>query len=84
VTQVALVCDFAAPDTVYLNVYAPDVWPRLVFTANVVPAGNSSTGSLYLLAAGTTVAKPDFEETVFFVRGDQQVNRLLYEAPLGR
>jgi hypothetical protein len=83
VTQVALSCVFLSGETVYLHVNVSDVWPRLVFTAQQDPKGSSNTvGSLYLLAAGTGLPSPDYEESVFFVRDDLQVNSLLYEAPL--
>jgi hypothetical protein len=82
VGQVALTCDFTSGRPVSLRVHL-DAWPGLVFTATQDPAGtDTTTGSVYLLASGTGLSRPDYEESVLFVRGDGRVSQLLHEAPL--
>jgi hypothetical protein len=82
VGQVALSCDFTSGRPVSLRLHL-DAWPRLVFTAAQDPAGTpSGTGSVYLLASGTGLSRPDYEESVLFVSGDGRRSQLLHEAPL--
>lgn len=81
VVPVALSCSFSAADTVYLHVNTAVTWPRMVFVARQDPTG-SPIGSVYLLASGTGLPSPDYEESVLFVSTDGTSSRLQYEAPL--
>lgn len=83
VLQVALTCDFAAGDSAYLHLNVPGAGPRQVFAARQNPQADPATvGFLYLVASGTRVANPDYEESVYYVSGDGRTRRLLYEAGL--
>jgi len=83
VVQVALTCDFAAGQAAYLHLNVSGAGPKQVFSARVDPPGHAdAVGVLTLVAAGTGVAKPDFEESLFYVSNDGGTQRLLYEAPL--
>lgn len=84
VAQVDLSCNFQTKTDVRLHVNIPGNGPGAVFTATQNPsASTSSLGSVYLLASGTGVASPDYEESVLFVgTSGPFANRLLYEARL--
>ncbi len=84
VVQVALSCDFKTTKTnVFLNLFVPGAGPHAVFAAAQDPSASASTlGSLYLLASGTGLTSPDYEESVLFVSSSGSPNRLLYEARL--
>src|SRR5262249_39595825 len=81
--QVVLVCDFDVTETAYLHLNVAGAGPKKVFFARVNPSGApNAVGYLNLVAAGTGVAKPDFEESLFYVSSDGGTRRLVYEAPL--
>ncbi|HSR23139.1 MAG TPA: hypothetical protein VLW53_06285 [Candidatus Eisenbacteria bacterium] len=81
--QVALTCDYASGDSAFLHIDVSGPGPRQVFTALENPQGApGAVGFLYLIAAGTGVASPDYEESVYYVSDDGATRRLLYEAPL--
>ena len=83
VVQVALTCDFAPGDSVYLHLNAPGAGPKNIFTASQDPqAPSSDVGFLYLVAAGTGVSSPDYEELVLYISNNGTTHHLLYEAPL--
>lgn len=84
VAQVDLSCNFQSKTDVRLHVSIPGNGPGAVFTATQDPSASPSTlGSLYLLATGTGLASPDYEESVLFVgTSGPFANRLLYEARL--
>lgn len=83
VVQVALTCDFAVNESAYLHLNVAGAGPQQVFSARVNPQGqDSAVGVLTLVAAGTGVPKPDFEESLFYISDDGGTRRLVYEAPL--
>lgn len=83
VLQVAVTCDFAATEQAYLHYDVPGPGPKWVFVAKQDPQRPSSeVGFLYLIASGTGGARPDFEESLFYLSNDGSVRHLLYEAPL--
>ncbi len=83
VVQVALSCPFTTRTNVFLNLFVPGAGPNAVFAAAQDPSASASTlGSLYLLASGTGLPSPDYEESVLYVSSRGSPNRLLYEARL--
>jgi hypothetical protein len=83
VRQVALTCDFAAGDQVFLHLNAASA-PGHVFTAKRNDRGQpNAVGRLFLIATGTGVDSPDYEESLYFTSVDGSVRHLLFEAPLG-
>lgn len=83
VVQVALTCDFASGENAFLHLNVAGVGPSQVFRAIAHPQDPSSAvGYLTLVAAGTGVSRPDFEESLVYISKDGGTHQLLYEAPL--
>lgn len=82
VVQIALSCPVQPTDTMSLHVSGIQRSLKTVFTAQQDPTGQTTTGSLYLVAAETTVVSPNHEELLYFVQSNPTVNALLYEAPM--
>jgi hypothetical protein len=83
IRQVALTCDFAATDRVFLHMNVSEPGPAHVFAASRDDRGQpAAVGYLVLVASGTGVAKPDVEESLYFMSRDGTVRHQLFEAPL--
>jgi hypothetical protein len=92
VLQVALECDTSGSAPLYLHLFnslpviarpgqAPTRSPARIFMAPESTSG--STGSMYILAAPTSLKTPsDYEEALLYVGPGGSPNQLVYEAPL--